>query len=78
MPSVMTVGDRIRAYRESLALTQQALADRIGVTVSTVHRWENDKNPPRGAGAKWLRRRGIDLTPTEQELAPVASTGTEG
>jgi transcriptional regulator with XRE-family HTH domain len=81
----MTVGERIRSFRESLGLTQQGLADRIGVTVSTVHRWECNKNPPRGAAAKWLRRKGIDLAPEgapecapEQAPAEACSTGTEG
>jgi putative transcriptional regulator len=36
----------IRKVRSALELTQEQFAARVGVTVSTVNRWENDKGTP--------------------------------
>lgn len=36
----------IRTLRTALGLTQEQFAGKIGVTVSTVNRWENDKSRP--------------------------------
>ena len=36
----------IRQLRADLGLTQEQFAAKIGVTVSTVNRWENDKGKP--------------------------------
>ena len=36
----------IRKLRTNLGLTQEQFAAKIGVTVSTVNRWENDKGKP--------------------------------
>jgi len=33
-------GDTLRAQRKALELTQQELADKLGVTRNTVNRWE--------------------------------------
>jgi len=38
--------NRIRRLRARLGLTQEALADRIGVAFATVNRWENGQNQP--------------------------------
>src|SRR2546423_10621749 len=38
--------DRIKRARGRLGLTQQALADRLGVSFSTVNRWENAQTKP--------------------------------
>ncbi len=38
--------DRIKRARGRLALTQQALADRLGVSFATVNRWENAQTKP--------------------------------
>lgn len=37
---------KIKGLREKLGLTQERLAARLGVTVSTVNRWENNKGHP--------------------------------
>lgn len=37
---------QIKELRERLALTQERFAARLGVTVSTVNRWENGKGQP--------------------------------
>ncbi len=47
---------RIRALREALALTQQALADRLGVSFATVNRWENGQVKPSHLSWNQLRR----------------------
>ena len=36
----------IRKLRNTLGLTQEQFAAKVGVTVSTVNRWENDKGKP--------------------------------
>ena len=38
-----TLGERIRLYRMSLGLTAVEFAKKIGVTHSTITRWENDR-----------------------------------
>ncbi len=37
---------RIKGLRTKLGLTQEQFAAKIGVTFSTVNRWENDKGTP--------------------------------
>ena len=38
--------DELRRFREDLGLTQKALADRLGVTPMTIHRWETGQSRP--------------------------------
>lgn len=38
--------ERIKRLRGEINLTQQALADRIGVSFATVNRWENKQTKP--------------------------------
>lgn len=38
--------ERVRHLRRTLGISQQQLADRMGVTNITVHRWENGKASP--------------------------------
>lgn len=52
-PRMETIGARIREAREKLGLTQQQLAERLGVDQSTVSGWERDDK----------RRPGRDLMP---------------
>ena len=39
----MEIGDRVKELREKAGLTQEELADRMGVQRNTVWRWENKK-----------------------------------
>jgi putative transcriptional regulator len=39
-------GRMIKELRVTLGLTQEQFASRLGVTVSTVNRWENNKGSP--------------------------------
>jgi hypothetical protein len=41
-----SIGERIRLRRHVLGLTQQALADAVGVNRSTVSAWETGKQQP--------------------------------
>ena len=41
-----TLGKRISAYRKKLGLTQDQLADKLGLTAQAVSKWENDLSCP--------------------------------
>lgn len=41
-----TLGKRIVFHRKRLGLTQDALAERMGVTAQAVSKWENDQSCP--------------------------------
>src|SRR3989304_2566491 len=59
--------DRIRRLRGRFGLTQQALADRLGVSFATVNRWENGQtNPSRLYGAQLQKLVG-DSEPAHKE-----------
>ena len=45
----MTTGEQIKQRREELHLSQEELADRIGVSRQAVSKWESDQSAPRGA-----------------------------
>ncbi|MBK8233001.1 MAG: helix-turn-helix transcriptional regulator [Candidatus Eisenbacteria bacterium] len=38
--------ERVRRLRDSMSLTQEQLAHLLGVTFSTVNRWERDRSRP--------------------------------
>ena len=42
----LTIGENIRNYRRKNDMTQEALADRLGVTYQTISRWENGTTYP--------------------------------
>ena len=42
-------GDQIRRAREALRMTQQDLADQLGVGLRTIGRWERGESAPRSA-----------------------------
>lgn len=42
----MTYTQKIKRLREVLLITQQELADLLGVSIVTVNRWENGKYEP--------------------------------
>jgi len=45
---VATFGDRLAGAREAAGLTQEDLAQRLGVRLTTVQNWEEDLAEPRG------------------------------
>lgn len=78
-----TTGQMIRQLRQKLDMTQEEFAHSLGITVSTVNRWENCHSEPsklaRASIVGLAMKRGIAVDPTtlalpeEQEHAsPVA------
>lgn len=61
----MTLGDRIRTARQRARLTQQQLADRVGVGRRTVDNWENGRTQPQ------------NLIALEETLGPLTDTPTD-
>jgi DNA-binding transcriptional regulator YiaG len=46
--------ERLRALRRHLGLTQQGLADELGVRQQTISEWETGQYRPRGASVRLL------------------------
>ena len=46
-PDATTFGDRVSGAREDCGMTQEELARRIGVKLSTLRKWEEDLSEPR-------------------------------
>ena len=44
--SSMTLGDKMVAYRQSLGISQEELARRLGVDPGTLARWKKDAGVP--------------------------------
>ena len=44
----MTFGEKVKAERTKLGITQEELAAKVGVTVRVICSYENDKSRPRG------------------------------
>ena len=41
-----TIGDRIKYHRKRLGMTQEQLAERMGVSAQAVSKWENNLSCP--------------------------------
>src|SRR3990172_13329600 len=50
---------RIKEFRARRGLTQQALADRLGVSFASVNRWENGQTKP--SQLSWNRLRQLEM-----------------
>ena len=50
------VSDMVRELRTALGLTQEQFAARIGVTFSTVNRWENGRGIPSPLAMKQIEQ----------------------
>lgn len=59
-------GARVRELREYLHLTQEAMAERLGVSFATVNRWENGWTEP-----SKLALRQLDLLCKENQFEPI-------
>ncbi|ETX28413.1 helix-turn-helix domain-containing protein [Roseivivax isoporae] len=46
-PDMATFGDRLAAAREASGMTQDQLAKRLGVKLTTLQAWEDDRAEPR-------------------------------
>jgi len=62
-------GVRVKELREQLHLTQEAMAETLGVSFATVNRWENGWTAP-----SKLALRQIELLCKEHKIAPVTDT----
>jgi putative transcriptional regulator len=61
-------GTRVKELRERLHLTQEAMAESLGVSFATVNRWENGWTVP-----SQLAIRQIDLLCKENHLEPMSN-----
>ncbi len=57
--------DRIKQFRAARGLTQQALADRLGVSFASVNRWENGQTKP--SQLSWNRLRQLEMEIGEEQ-----------
>ena len=67
------MGALIRSFRKTLSMTQEELAHHLGITVSTVNRWENGHAEPsrmaRIGLASLADERGVSLDEPERRSA---------
>lgn len=57
------LASKLKAAREALALTQKALAEKLGVPLRTLIAWENDQRTPRGLALEALNAKLDALLP---------------
>lgn len=80
MTNAQTVAATLRAIRANLNLTQEQLAERLGVSFATVNRWEGGSNLPQKAARETIAalaaEAGIDLDDSGTESADAASRVT--
>ncbi len=67
--------DRIKRARGRLGLTQQALADRLGVSFATVNRWENAQTKPSRFYWTQIEKLVTSENPSDQEERPATADG---
>lgn len=67
-------GTLIRQLRVKLDMTQEEFAHALGITVSTVNRWENNHSEPsklaRASIVGLAEKRGVALDPMTLTIAP--------
>ena len=56
MPSMENIAEQLKALRRQHGWSQEDLARELGVSFSTVNRWENDKAKPSKLAKKQLKR----------------------
>ncbi len=65
----MTLSQKVRYIRAERLLSQQEFADMIGVSYSTVSRWERENRKPQaraiGKLIIWCKENGVDLSDLE-------------
>ncbi len=66
----MTLSQKIRYIRAERLLSQQEFADAVGVSYSTVSRWEREHRKPQakaiGKLMIWCKNNGVDLSDVEE------------
>jgi DNA-binding transcriptional regulator YiaG len=53
---ISMTADEIRELRRRLAMTQQQFSNKLGVSMSTVQKWEAETSKPRGLSRRALRK----------------------
>ncbi len=65
----MTLSQKVRYIRAERLLSQQEFADAVGVSYSTVSRWERENRKPQaraiGKLIIWCKGNGVDLSDLE-------------
>ncbi len=65
----MTLSQKVRYIRAERLLSQQKFADAVGVSYSTVSRWERENRKPQaraiGKLIIWCKENGVDLSDLE-------------
>ncbi len=65
----MTLSQKVRYIRAERLLSQQEFADAVGVSYSTVSRWERENRKPQaraiGKLINWCKENGVDLSDLE-------------
>ena len=79
MTNKIAVPELLQAIRVKLNLTQEQLAERLGVSFATINRWEGGLNVPQKSARKAIEalatESGIDLE-AEESTAPIAASVT--
>jgi type I restriction enzyme M protein len=79
MTNKTAIPELLQAIRVKLNLTQEQLAERLGVSFATINRWEGGLNVPQKSARKTIEalatESGIDLE-AEESTAPVAASVT--
>jgi putative transcriptional regulator len=66
---ICDIGARVKELRERLHLTQESMAESLGVSFATVNRWENGWTAP-----SKLALRQIELLCRQHHITPVTDT----
>ena len=66
----MNLSQKVRYIRAERLLSQQEFADAVGVSYSTISRWERENRKPQaraiGKLIIWCKKNGIDLSDLEE------------
>ena len=66
----MTLSQKVRYIRAERLLSQQEFAEAVGVSYSTVSRWEREHRKPQakaiGKLMIWCKNNGVDLSDVEE------------
>ncbi len=68
MAETKELGRLVKSLREKLGLSQEKLAARLGVTFSSVNRWENGHTKPSPLAVQKLEELVLELGPAGKDL----------